>query len=208
MPQMFFLSPDSREEKQEVGGEKKPQPSFARNESKKGKGRCCMLRDAKYVIRACEQQLRPHGAINEVSGFPSACVRVCARVCACVHVSSKQPRIGTPALRHSLIRLFVRSHRSLICLFVRWLTLKLAPHCSLCCTQSLVRSLTHSQAREKEKDFMSQNHAVLTHRGVRARVCVSWRSRAVKLVVRGAHVQEETHTKSCDTKPCDFYGSV
>ena len=79
MPQMFFLSPDSREEKQEVGGEKKPQPSFARNESKKGKGRCCMLRDAKYVIRACEQQLRPHGAINEVSGFPSACVRACAR---------------------------------------------------------------------------------------------------------------------------------
>ena len=86
----------------------------SRNESKKGKGRCCMLRDAKYVIRACEQQLRPHGAINEVSGFPSACVRVCARVCTLVRNNQESGRQRC-ATRSSVCS-FARIAHSFACL--------------------------------------------------------------------------------------------
>ena len=63
------------------------------------------------------------------------------------YIGSKQPRIGSEVLGHSLVRSLIRSHCSLIRLiraacFAR----------ALCSAHLFTRSLTHSQARGKVND--------------------------------------------------------
>ena len=80
------------------------------------------------------------------------------------HYGPKQSRILTAVLGHSLDRLFVRSHRSLVRLLR---TARFAR--ALRCAHSLTRSLAHfahSLARGKVNFWMSQNDLVLSHSAV------------------------------------------